>query len=105
MEDEEQRYVAKKEGLLTSKLLRGLFGGENQSKLLEEQGKADHWWLMRVFVLWLVLDVTMRCFEEVPGDSISKEAFVCILALFYEYVATLSLQWRVEGRNGGRWLR
>ncbi|KAG6622830.1 uncharacterized protein IUM83_09070 [Phytophthora cinnamomi] len=55
VEDEEQRYVAKKEGLLSSKLLRGLFG-----------------------------DVTMRCFEEVPGDAISKEAFVCILALFYE---------------------
>ncbi|KAG7377906.1 hypothetical protein PHYPSEUDO_010865 [Phytophthora pseudosyringae] len=55
VEDEEQRYVAKKEGLLSSKLLRGLFG-----------------------------DTTMQCFEEVPGDSIPKEAFVCILALFYE---------------------
>lgn len=55
MEDEEQRSVAKKEGLLSSKLLRGLFGG-----------------------------MTMQCFEEMPGNSISKEAFVCVLALFYE---------------------
>ncbi|OWZ12789.1 putative mitochondrial protein [Phytophthora megakarya] len=55
IEDEEQHYVAKKDGLLSSKLLRGLFG-----------------------------DTTMRCFEEVPGDTIPKEAFVCILALFYE---------------------
>lgn len=37
------------------------------------------------------LDVTMRWFEEVPGDAISKEAFVCILALFYEYVGVLLL--------------
>ncbi|KAG2773735.1 hypothetical protein PC129_g1066 [Phytophthora cactorum] len=55
VEDEEQHYVAKKEGLLSSKLLRGLFG-----------------------------DTTMQCFEEMPGDTIPKEAFVCILALFYE---------------------
>ncbi|KAE9251939.1 hypothetical protein PF004_g2231 [Phytophthora fragariae] len=55
VEDGEQRHVARKDGLLSSKLLRGLFG-----------------------------DVTMRWFEEVPGDAISKEAFVCILALFYE---------------------
>ncbi|KAL4118146.1 hypothetical protein PRIC2_010473 [Phytophthora ramorum] len=55
VEDEEQHYVAKKEGLLSSKLLRGLFG-----------------------------EGTMQCFQEVPGDSIAKEAFVCILALFYE---------------------
>lgn len=55
VEDEEQHYVAKKEGLLASKLLRGLFG-----------------------------DTTMQCFEEMPGGTIPKEAFVCILALFYE---------------------
>ncbi|KAL3669141.1 hypothetical protein V7S43_005525 [Phytophthora oleae] len=55
VEDEEQHYVAKKEGLLASKLLRGLFG-----------------------------DTTMQCFDEIPGDTIPKEAFVCILALFYE---------------------
>ncbi|ETM53158.1 hypothetical protein L914_03360 [Phytophthora nicotianae] len=55
VEDEEQRYVAKKEGLLSSKLLRGLFG-----------------------------ETTMQCFEVMPGDTIPKEAFVCILALFYE---------------------
>lgn len=28
----------------------------------------------------------MQCFEDVPGELISKEAFVCILALFYEFV-------------------
>ncbi|KAG7394105.1 hypothetical protein PHYBOEH_005660 [Phytophthora boehmeriae] len=55
VEDDEQRLVAKKEGLLSSKLLRGLFG-----------------------------DVTMQCVKDVPGDSISKEAFICILALCYE---------------------
>ncbi|RLN53332.1 hypothetical protein BBJ29_000435 [Phytophthora kernoviae] len=55
VEDEEQRFVAKKQGLLSSKLLRGLFG-----------------------------DVTMQCIKDVPGDSISKEAFICILALCYE---------------------
>ncbi|CAI5742517.1 unnamed protein product [Hyaloperonospora brassicae] len=55
VEDKEQHYVAKKEGLVSSKLLRGLFG-----------------------------DITMQCFEDVMGDTISKESFVCILALFYE---------------------
>ncbi|KAF4320062.1 hypothetical protein BBO99_00005927 [Phytophthora kernoviae] len=55
VEDEEQRFVAKKQGLLSSKLLRGLFG-----------------------------DVTMQCIKDVPGDAISKEAFICILALCYE---------------------
>ncbi|KAL7689322.1 putative pleckstrin domain, protein ENHANCED DISEASE RESISTANCE 2, EF-hand domain pair [Plasmopara halstedii] len=55
VEDEEQRSMAKKEGLLSSKLLRGLFG-----------------------------DMTMQCLEKMPGTTISKEAFVCILALFYE---------------------
>ncbi|CAI5738164.1 unnamed protein product [Peronospora destructor] len=55
IEDEEQHYVAKKDELLSSKLLRGLFG-----------------------------DTIMQGFEDVPGDLISKEAFVCILASFYE---------------------
>ncbi|TDH72747.1 hypothetical protein CCR75_007777 [Bremia lactucae] len=55
VEDKEQRHVAKKEGLLSSKLLRGLFGA-----------------------------VIMQSLEEIQGEYISKEAFVCTLALFYE---------------------
>ncbi|GMF23095.1 unnamed protein product [Phytophthora lilii] len=38
----------------------------------------------------------MQCFEEVPGDTISKEAFVCILALFYDRLA-----WRGGASNNG----
>lgn len=34
-------------------------------------------------------DVTMKCFEICPGDQISKEAFICILALCYVYVMLL----------------
>lgn len=34
-------------------------------------------------------DVTMKCFEVCPGDQISKEAFLCILALCYVYVMLL----------------
>uniref|UniRef100_A0AAV1UVI1 PH domain-containing protein n=1 Tax=Peronospora matthiolae TaxID=2874970 RepID=A0AAV1UVI1_9STRA len=55
IDDQEQHYVVKKEGLVSSKLLRGLFG-----------------------------EMTMQCFEDVRGDTISKAAFVCILALFYD---------------------
>ncbi|RLN92702.1 hypothetical protein BBJ28_00021090 [Nothophytophthora sp. Chile5] len=41
MEDEEQRYVAKKEGLLSSKLLRGLFGGgKARDNCLSSQGES-----------------------------------------------------------------
>lgn len=83
MEDEEQHYVAKKEGLLSSKLLRGLFGGELHLLLFGDSMQLC-WYL--IGVVDIVVDTTMQCFEEVPGDSIPKEAFVCILALFYEYV-------------------
>ncbi|RMX69094.1 hypothetical protein DD238_001924 [Peronospora effusa] len=55
IEDEEQHYVAKKDDFVSSKLLRGLFG-----------------------------DIIMQYFEDIPENLISKEAFVCILALFYE---------------------
>ncbi|UIZ22169.1 hypothetical protein KXD40_005169 [Peronospora effusa] len=60
IEDEEQHYVAKKDDFVSSKLLRGLFG-----------------------------DIIMQYFEDIPENLISKEAFVCILALFYEFVVVL----------------
>ncbi|DAZ98678.1 TPA: hypothetical protein N0F65_008804 [Lagenidium giganteum] len=52
---EDRRFLAKKEGLLSSKLLRGLFG-----------------------------EFTMKCFEECEGDTISRESFICLLSLCYE---------------------
>lgn len=36
-------------------------------------------------------EITMKCFEEIPGDVVSKEALICILALSYEYVDRDSL--------------
>jgi hypothetical protein len=41
VEDEEQCYVAKKEGLLASKLLRGLFGGWWSCFYVVGEGKRE----------------------------------------------------------------
>ena len=43
--------------------------------------------MAQVMTVSVVTDITMQCFEDVMGDTISKESFVCILALFYELVA------------------
>lgn len=32
----------------------------------------------------------MKCIEACPGDFISKEAFICILALCYVYAALVA---------------
>ncbi|TYZ60282.1 hypothetical protein PybrP1_009029 [[Pythium] brassicae (nom. inval.)] len=58
VEDPEHRLMARKDGLLSSKLLRGLFGGGS--------GYA-----------------TMKCIAACPGEFVSKEAFICTLALCY----------------------
>ncbi|GLE00876.1 hypothetical protein PINS_up009673 [Pythium insidiosum] len=55
VENTDHRYVAKKDGLVSSKLLHRLFG-----------------------------DSTMACFVEQDGEYISREMFICTLAMGYD---------------------
>ncbi|TMW62094.1 hypothetical protein Poli38472_009587 [Pythium oligandrum] len=55
VEDTDHRYIAKKDGLLSSKLLKGLFG-----------------------------DAIMKGFADFDGDYITREHFICTLVQRYE---------------------